>query len=131
MNGDKRKGAITMTNVLNNVENIIENYEEHYNNDRTSRLELILSYMKVRKIIKSDFAQNLIKEYIEKNSGKYTIKGTRITSDDIGNVMSIKKITNVQDILEEYPSLDNEKQVLAGLIVYVDKHVNLFKILFY
>lgn len=118
-----------MTNVLNNVENIIENYEEHYNN-KTSKLELILLYIKVKKIIKSDFAQNLIKEYIEKNSGKYTIKGTRITSDDIGNVMSIKKISDVQDILDEYPSLDDEKQVLAGLMVYIDKHINLLNILF-
>ena len=130
MRDNRRKGAITMTNVLNNVENIIENYEEHYNNEKTSRLEIILLYMKVKKIIKSDFAQNLIKEYIEKVSGKYTIKGTRITGDDIGYVMSIKKDMTIQDVLNEYPSLDNEKQALAGLMVYIDKHMSLLKLLF-
>ncbi len=75
-----------------------------------------------------------MKEYIIKdktiNSGRATIKGTRVTPEDIGRILLKKENMEVKDIMEEYPSLENEEQVLAGLMYYVRKNVSFINILF-
>lgn len=127
----KRKGANIMTNVLINAENIIDNYCEEPKN---SKLETILLYCKIKKVINEDYAQSLVKKYIEKdkaiNSGRATIKGTRVTPEDIGRILLIKENMKIKDIMKEYPSLNNEEEVLAGLIYYMSKNISLRKILF-
>lgn len=130
-----RKGAKNMTNVLTNARNIIDTYEETQDFDKEfSRLELIFEYYKIKKVINEERAQKLIQNYIVKdktiNSGRATIKGTRVTPDDIGRVLLVKENMEIEDIIKEYPSLENEEQVIAGLIFYVDKNISLIKLLF-
>lgn len=131
-----RKGAINMTNVLVNAENIIGTYEEEkdIDNKKSSKLELVLLYFRMKDVINDKDAQELVKEYIIKdktiNSGRATIKGTRVTPEDIGRILVKKENMSIKDIIEEYPSLDEEKQVLAGLMYYIKEHISLINILF-
>lgn len=131
-----RKGAKIMTNVLTNADNIIGTYEEKKSNEskEISKSELFLLYLKIRDVINDEEAQQLMKEYIIKdktiNSGRATIKGTRVTPEDIGRILLKKENMEVKDIMEEYPSLENEEQVLAGLMYYVRKNVSFINILF-
>lgn len=131
----KRKGAITMTEVLTNVENIMEQYEDksYQEINKITRIEFILTVYKIKKIIKSDFAQRIIKENIIRdktiNEGRYTIKGTRITPEDIGRIITKEKVT-VEEIYEEYPSLDKDEQILAGLFIYMKDIFTWRKVLF-
>lgn len=131
-----RKGAKIMTNVLTNADNIIGTYEEKKNieNKESSKSELILLYLKIRDVIADEEAQELMKKYIIKdktiNSGRATIKGTRVTPEDIGRILVKRENMDIEDIMEEYPSLDNEEQVLAGLMYYVKKKVSFINILF-
>ena len=130
------KGAKLMTNVLANVDNIISNYEEKKNIDNklVSKAELIVLYLRIKDVINNKEAQQLMEEYIIKdktiNSGRATIKGTRVTPEDIGRILLKKENMAVKDIMEEYPSLENEEQVLAGLMYYVRKNVSFINILF-
>lgn len=124
-----------MTNVLNNVDNIIGTYEEQNNENKgNSKSEVILLYLKLKDVINNDEARELMREYIIKdktiNSGRATIKGTRVTPDDIGRILIKKENMSMKDIMEEYPSLDKEEQVLAGLMYYVKKNLSFIQILF-
>lgn len=125
-----------MTNALMNADNIFDTYEEKkdFENRKPSTLENILLYWKIKKVIHQEYAKNLTEKYIIKdkaiNSGRATIKGTRVTPDDIGRILFVDKDIEVKDIMEDYPSLSKEEEVLAGLIYYVDKHLSLTKILF-
>ena len=125
-----------MTNALMNADNIFDTYEEKkdFENRKPSTLENILLYWKIKKVIHQEYAKNLTEKYIIKdkaiNSGRATIKGTRVTPDDIGRILFVDKDIEVKDIMEDYPSLSKEEEVLAGLIYYVDKHLSLAKILF-
>lgn len=136
MNIKIRKEANIMTNVLINAENIIDTYEEKkdFDNKEPSKFEYILLYYKIKKAINEEYAQELMKKYIVKdkaiNSGRATIKGTRVTPEDIGRILLIKENINIKDIKKEYPSLSNEEEVLAGLIYYIDKNISLIRILF-
>ncbi len=131
-----RKGAKIMTNVLTNADNIICTYEEKKSNEskETSKSELMLLYLKIRDVINDKEAQQLMKDYIIKdkaiNSGRATIKGTRVTPEDIGRILLKKSNMGIKDIMEEYPSLDKEEQILAGLMYYVRKNVSFINILF-
>lgn len=130
-----RKGAENMTNVLMNVENIIDTYEEEkdVDNKEVSKLETILLYLKLKKAMNEEYAQNLIEKYIVKdktiNSGRATIKGTRVTPEDIGRALNLKDNMTIEDIMEEYPSLEKEEEVMAGLMVYISSHISVMKIL--
>jgi len=42
----------------------------------------------------------------------------------------IEENMEVTDIMKEYPSLNTEEEVLAGLIYYMRKNISLIKILF-
>lgn len=127
-----RKGAI-MTNVLMNVENILDTYEEKENIDM-SKVDALFLYYKTKKIIKSDYAQKIIQENIVKdktiNNGRYTIKGTRVTPEDIGRIVEIKDNVDIKDVMDEYPSLETKEQVLAGLMFYFKQNITLYKMLF-
>ena len=136
MNKRVRREANKMTNALMNADNIFDTYEEKkdFENRKPSTLENILLYWKIKKVIHQEYAKNLTEKYIIKdkaiNSGRATIKGTRVTPDDIGRILFVDKDIEVKDIMEDYPSLSKEEEVLAGLIYYVDKHLSLAKILF-
>lgn len=124
-----------MTNVLTNADNIIGRYEKKdVEKKDASKLELISLYLKMKDVINEEEAQELMKTYIIKdktiNSGRATIKGTRVTPEDIGRILIKKENMGVKDIMKEYPSLDSEEQVLAGLMYYVSKNVSFMNILF-
>jgi len=125
-----------MTNILMNAENIIDTYEnkKEFENKEPSKLEHILLYFKVRSIINEKHSQELMKKYIIKdkaiNSGRATIKGTRVTPEDIGRILFTTENIDIKDIMKDYPSLEKEEEILAGLIYYFDKHLSLIKILF-
>ena len=130
-----RKGAIAMTNVLTNAEDMVNNYEiEHLEkNTKITKIEIALSVYKLKHIIKSEYAQKIMKENIVKDKaikeGRYTIKGTRVTPDDIGKIIMERK-TSFEDIMKEYPSLDKEEQILAGLLFYISKNLTWRKVFF-
>lgn len=130
----KRKGAITMTNVLTNVENIIDSYEEKEQQKINQRFKTFLIVYKLRKIIKSDFAQEIVDKNIVRdkkiNNGRYTIKGTRLTPDDIGRLVASQKNISTEEIFKEYPSLENEEQILAGLFIFLRDNITWRKVLF-
>lgn len=130
----KRKGAIIMTNVLTNVENIIDGYEEKEQQKISPRLEAFLIVYRLRRLIKTDFAQELVKKNIitdkKINNGKCTIKGTRLTPDDIGRLVTNGKNMSIKKIFKEYPSLENEEQILAGLFTFIKDNITWRKVLF-
>ena len=123
-----------MTNVLRNVENIIDSYEDKEQQEINPRLEAFLIVYKLRKLIKSDFAQKIVEKNIIKdkkiNNGRYTIKGTRITPDDIGRLITNEKDISIEEILKEYPSLKSEEQILAGLFIFLKDNITWRKVLF-
>nr|DAY50537.1 MAG TPA: Protein of unknown function (DUF433) [Caudoviricetes sp.] len=119
-----------MENVLENFDSLIETVDKDIDVKRYEKLELILVYLKFKKAIKSDKAQNLIKENIEEENGKYYIKGTRISTNSIGSFFVTNKIKNFKDLLKEYPSLENEDQITAAMLCFVRDNINLLKIIF-
>lgn len=131
-----RKEANIMTNILLNAENIIDTYEEEkdVNSKKPSRLEQILLYLKIKQVTHGEYAKELINKYIIKdktiNSGRATIRGTRVTPEDIGRVLVYKNNVKVKDILDEYESLTTEEEVLAGLIYFINKNVSLTQVFF-
>lgn len=130
----ERKGAITMTDVLINVENIIDDYEDKNNEKINVKIECFLILYRLRKMMKTEFAQKIIKENVIKdkgiNNGKCTIKGTRITPNDIGKIIVESKNITMEKIFEEFPSLENENQILAGLFVFIKENITFKKVLF-
>lgn len=124
-----------MTEVLTNVEYIMDNYQEEQlkKNDKITKVEIILSVYKMKKIVKSEYAQKIIKENIIKdktiNEGRYTIKGTRVTPEDIERIICSKEEVTFEDIYNEYPSLENENQIMAGILFYVQKNIKWSRIL--
>lgn len=131
---NKRKGEIAMTNVLTNVENIIDNYEDKEQQKINSRLESFLIVYRLRKLIKSDFAQKIIEKNIIRdkkiNNGRSTIKGTRITPDDIGRLVTNEEDISTEEIFREFPSIENEEQILAGLFIFLKNNITWRKVLF-
>ena len=130
----KGKGVIKMTDVLTNFENVIDDCANETKNEINPRVELIFMVYRFKKLIKTDFAQKIIKENIVKdkniNQGRYTIKGTRITPEDIGQIMINNKNVSINTIYDELPSIENEEQILAGLFVFIKKNFTWRKILF-
>ena len=131
---NKRKGEIAMTNVLTNVENIIDNYEDKKQQKINSKLESFLIVYRLRKLIKSDFAQEIIEKNIIRdkkiNNGRCTVKGTRITPDDIGRLVTNEEDISTEEIFREFPSIENEEQILAGLFIFLKNNITWRKVLF-
>lgn len=129
-----RKGAISMTNVLTNMENIIDDYEVEKKEKINLKLKSFFIVYKIKRILKTDFAQKIISENIIKdkavNNGRETIKGTRITPDDIGRIVAMNKNVTIENIFEELPSLKNQEQILAGLFVFMRKNITWRNLLF-
>ncbi len=119
-----------MENVLENFDCLIETVDKDIDVKKYEKLELILSYLKFKKAIKSDKAQNLIKKNIVEENSKYYIKGTRISANSIGSFFVTNKIKNFKDLLKEYPSLENEDQITAAMLCFVRDNINLLKIIF-
>ena len=130
----KRKGAINMTDELTNFENIIDDCTNETKDKISPRMELIFIVYRFKKLIKTDFAQKAIKENIIRdkniNQGRDTIKGTRVTPEDIGQIIMNNKNVNIKTIYDELPSIENEKQILAGLFVFMKKNLTWRKVLF-
>lgn len=129
-----RKEALIMTDVLTaNLDSIIETKVQKTDKEEIHENKII-RYLEYRKLIKSDYAQDLIKKYIQKDKKnkhcQYIIKGTRITVEDIIRILAIKENAELEDIKKEYPSLENIEQVIAAILLYADKKLRLWKIIF-
>lgn len=131
-----RKGASKMTDVLTNFENIMVDYSNNIDNteEKTTRLEFFLIVWKIKKMTKTGFARKIIKENIVRdkyvNQGRPTIKGTRITPNDIGRIIENGTNVTIEKIREEFPSIDNEEQILAGLFVFMRDRLSWKEVLF-
>lgn len=126
------KEAPKMTNVLTSIENIMDYCNDNENNDKKNYryIDLLILYLKGKAIIKSERAKKILKDYIIKINGKEAIKGTRLTHVDIVRIFDIKEGAEIQDFLDEYPSLENEYQIMAGLLLYIKKNCTIRNILF-
>lgn len=118
-----RKGASKMTDVLTNFENIMDDYSNSKKEKTVSKLEFIITVWQTKRILKNSFAQKIIKENIIKdkriNQGRATIKGTRITPEDIGRIIENETNVTLEKIRDEFPSIENKDQVLAGVFVFM------------
>lgn len=126
------KEAPKMTNVLTSIENIMDYCNDNENNDKKNDryIDLLILYLKGKAIIKSKRSKKILKDYIIKINGKEVIKGTRLTHVDIVRIFDIKEGAEIQDFLDEYPSLENKYQIMAGLLLYIKKNCTIRNILF-
>ena len=122
-----------MTDVIMNVENIIENYKDENQEIINPKIDTFFIVYRLKKLIKTEFAQQLIRKNIvnnkEINGGKSTIKGTRVTPNDIGRIVTSTKCVTIEKIFEELPSLETEEQILAGLFVFMKDNITWKKVL--
>ena len=119
-----------MTDILINTEEMINSYVE---NKMPSIFDVISLYFRVKEAINTDKAKELMKNYIIKdktiNSGKATIKGTRLTPEDIGR--ALENCKTIEGIMEEYPSLSNKEEVHAALFYYMKQNVSLIRLVLF
>lgn len=128
MRKELRREGFTMTDILtmDNIKDFIgETTTKEKNNSKLYYILLFLS-------IKFENKNKMINKYIVKDknirNGKATIKGTRITTDDM--LCIISEANSEKDLLkyifEQYPSIENKEQIIAAL-KYSMKKVNTFK----
>lgn len=120
-----------MTDILtmDNIKDFIGETTTKEKND--SKLYFILLFLS----IKFESKDKIINKYIVKDkkirNGKATIKGTRITTDDM--LCIIAEANNEKDwkkyIFEQYPSIENLQQIEAAL-KYSIKKSNTLKFIF-
>lgn len=120
-----------MTDILtmDNIKDFIGETTTKEKND--SKLYFILLFLS----IKFESKDKIINKYIVKDkkirNGKATIKGTRITTDDM--LCIIAEANNEKDwkkyIFEQYPSIENLQQIEAAL-KYSIKKANTLKFIF-
>ena len=125
-----KKEGLKMESVLVNFDNIIEEINENTKKDKYEKIEILLLYLKIKRIMNSEKAQQMIRKNIVVENKKHYIKGTRISTDTIGNFVCENEIDNSKIVIEEYPSIDTEEQVMSALFCYVKDNFNLFKVLF-
>ncbi len=110
--------------VINELKPLVM-MEEYNNSDAYSKEEIKTMCRELVKLASSEKAKKLIKNNINIDKkvrfGKPTIKNTRITVEDIANM--VFEGYNVNDILEQYPSLDCEEQVYAALLYYFNHYI--------
>ena len=79
----------------------------------------------IKDITKNKQYKDYIKENIIKNAkirnGCPTIKGTRITPNDIVTLCYRTNGLSIENILEEYPVLTDERQVTFTLLYYMER----------
>ena len=124
-----------MTDVITNAGNIIYNYGSKNTITITdTKAETFFIIYRLKKFIRTDFAQQLLKENIIKNkainNGRSTIKGTRITPEDVWRIIDANKNVTIQTIYDEYPSLEKDEQILAAIIFYMKNEFTWRKVLF-
>lgn len=83
----------------------------------------ITEYHIIRTMVKDKIFDSLVKEYIVKDkgikSGVSIIKGTRISTNDI--LRMIADGYKVEEIQEEFPTINDERQLLAALVYEIRK----------
>jgi uncharacterized protein (DUF433 family) len=76
-------------------------------------------------VVEKDDIIKLINDNIEKNKsirfGKPVIKGTRISVYDVVDL--VVENYSTREIMEQYPTIDNENQIRAALLYYFNKHI--------
>ncbi len=125
-----KKEGLKLENVLVNFDSIIETTDENINKEKYLKIEIILLYLKIKRMMNSKKAQQMIRDNIVVEKKKHYIKGTRISTDSIGNFVYENEISDSKEVLKEYPSIDKEEQVASALFCYVKDNLNLFKLIF-
>ena len=128
---NKKKGEMDMTETIENVAEILDTYGVKQEQKKDSpKLNAIITFIKLKEIANNN--NNLIEKYIEKNkkirNGQVVIKGTRITPNEliliINEVFDDKtmKTENVFEYIQkEYPSIDSEEKIVAGIMYSIKK----------
>lgn len=123
---NKKKEEIGMTNVLENVRDFMEN-EDVERNYQTPKIDVVFSLLKLKRIAK--LAKKEIYKYIEKNDkvrgGKVVLKGTRITTKELILIISECSPKGDEDLIEnireQYPSIDSEEKITYGALYEISK----------
>ena len=109
--------------------------ENKVTNSKPQKRKMWRDFCVLKRIAKDSAFDGIVNEHIIKDktikSGTPIIKGTRISTCDIMKMTTY--FNNVEDISDNFPSITNEKQILAA-IVYEVRNMsylkNLFGILF-
>lgn len=123
----KKKGGLAMTNVL--VEELMraENYSINIKNKKLEQIKLLFTI----KYRENNKYNELIDKYIvcdkRIRDGEATIKGTRITVEDI--VYITMEEESKKNVYKQYPSIKNEEQILAALLYVVKYKIGTIKFL--
>lgn len=121
----ERKGGDTMygAEMLIGKEYFSKNYQQKKVDSTNSFGELWRQYTLLKKMVKDTNFDSIITKYIVKDkeikSGMPVIKNTRISTKDIMK-MTISGYES-DDILRNFPSITNEKQILAALVFEIRK----------
>lgn len=136
---NKKKGEMDMTETIENVAEILDTYgvKQEQKKDRP-KLNAIITFIKLKEIANNN--NNLIERNIEKNknirNGQVVIKGTRITPneliliiDEVFDNKTLKTENALEYIQKEYPSIDSEEKIVAGIMYSIKKFSTLKYIL--
>lgn len=104
--------------------------EQMQNKNSESKRELWKTFRMLKSMAKDTRFDSVVKEYVVKDikikSGVPIIKGTRISTKDI--MRMILDGYDIDEILENFPSIENDKQILAA-IIYEVRNINWLKLL--
>lgn len=120
-----------MTDILV-ADNLIQLMKDEKDsvNTKNRKLEQIKFFFSIKYKENKEY-DRLIKEYIVSDkkvrNGEAVIKGTRITVEDI--VYIVRDENWKKDIYKQYPSIQNEKQILAALLYVVKYKIGSIKFL--
>ena len=94
-------------------------------------LDICRKYAELRRIVKSEKVEEIIKNNIIKDknicNGKAIVKDTRLTVENI--VDAILEIRDIEELMKNFPSITKEEQILAAL-AYDIKHASFIRLLF-
>ena len=145
MKMSKKKGGFAMTGVMTLVNEYVIGDEVKKNKyeNKDSKFEYIKTIISIKisrrynRIIKNNIVKNK-----EIRNGKATLKGTRITPEELTLFVADKiemdkqenKNTKYKDIekylFEEYPSISNIEQIKAALYYVIKHDINIFQYIF-
>lgn len=131
MNKKRKERDDDMTETIENIKYYLDT-EEVNANYQNPKLDIIYDFLKLKSI--AEKSKEKINKYVGRNNnvrnGQVIIKGTRITTKELLSIMSeysnneeiSKEYKNVYDyIFTQYPSIDNESQIIYGILYEVLK----------
>lgn len=130
------KGGSIMTDILTteNTINFINNNTLEEKKQKRGRFSSMYELLEIKYNKKYN---KLIEKHIEKNNeikdGRAILKGTRITAEDILYITEEAQINHEKNWLEyifkEYPSIQNQEQVLAAILYLIKYEISTINII--